>query len=199
MSSEQESLEDSLDEPNTTTTSLGKKGVVKRFVSVVFKRKSGKFNAPQGGGGGSSSSNRSSMIMGGEPPPGEFALKRDHSMRSSLMQLDPMTIGIPEDEELDAIFTKIMRDTIGEEKLGEIKSRTSRENKWRMICNSGRVTEIYQGRYTPEYFLEKFQDIFPSPSPTKSANFIIPSYLNKELVSSLRIQLTNQPVSYIKH
>lgn len=158
-----------------------KDGMVLRFVSAIKKK---------GHWMGLSHSSVEEGEEGGR-------LRRGLSSRSHFVQPERTLEEIPSDEVLERMFADVVRDTLGEDKLGsELMGRLTRENKWRMICNSGKVNEHYQNRYRPEYFFDKLGDpAAPSPPATTPSPHAL-ARLNHELVSSLRIQLTNQPISY---
>jgi hypothetical protein len=107
--------------------------------------------------------------------------------RASSVLTHPDSVGgdIPDDVELDAMFDQVMVDTVQDSKLrAELVRTRSREVKWAMVRSSGRQAEFQKGRHAPAHFLEGLQK---RTSP--------PAFLDHELVSSLRIQLTNQPIS----
>ena len=140
-----------------------KQGILGRLVSTL-KQKSHKH--------GASASSLSEVT----------SLRREASRRSHLLQ-EPLEL--PPDAELDSLFMSVMRETLGEVRLREVMDKLSRESKWQMICQSGRLEELNQGRHSVEHFVSKF-------GSGEGAIFDV------ELVSTLRIQLTNQSLSWIK-
>lgn len=148
-----------------------KPGLVKRLVDT-FKKKGPVISAqPLGASQGSLSKVDS--------------LQRGASVRSHLLAVDPTEA--PPETEVDALFANVMRETLGTEKLLEVMGKLTRESKWQMVCQSGRLEELNQGRYTPEYFIQRMI--------RESSDDDADACLNQELASTLRIQLTNQPLS----
>ena len=90
---------------------------------------------------------------------------------------------IPPDDELDVLFSNMMRDNLEGEKLLEVINKLSRDSKWQMVLQSGRMDELQQGRYTAEYFMQR------------SRESGLTAYLDQDFAASMRIQLTNQPLT----
>lgn len=147
-------------------------GLVRRLVDT-FKKK-----------GPPSSSKQFGASQGSLPE--ASSLRRGASVRSHMMTVDPAEI--PPEAEVDALFANVMRETLGAEKLLEVMGRLTRESKWQMVCQSGRLEELNQGRYAPDHFIQRMIK--------ESSDDDTDACLNQELASTLRIQLTNQPLSY---
>lgn len=150
-----------------------KPGLVKRLVDTLKKK------------GPSSSSKQFGASQGSLSEVN--SLRRGASVRSHLMVVDPAEV--PSEAEVNTLFANAMRETLGAEKLLEVMGKLTRESKWQMVCQSGRLEELNQGRYTPDYFVQRM--IKESNDDDNDAS------LNQELASTLRIQLTNQPLSYV--
>ncbi len=145
---------------------------------------------------------------GADGLPGQGALQRTLSRKQShasqltltKQQSAPHLMEMPTDDEIDQMFTRLVRDTLGEDKVDSQFTRTmTRENKWKMIVNSDRASDLYQSRYSPAFFLQAFSRQGQALADGDGKGVQAPGgnapYKNVELISSLRIQLTNQPLS----
>jgi hypothetical protein len=87
----------------------------------------------------------------------------------------------PDDEELDALFLKVMMDTMDESRALQLCPNVSRENKWAMVMSR----EKSRAKINPKTLITKLLSREDS-------------FMDSNLVSSLRIEMTNQSISYIR-
>lgn len=151
------------------------RGLLKKFMGA-FKRKTLKFG-------------ESAASIG----PSEDTIGRVASRISNLTgQLT--TIDMPDDKELNDMFKEVMLDAgMPKERLDdEFLAGRSRDDKWNFVRNSGKLHEMKQAKYTPEYFLSLLHDQADAVPVVEKVN---PELLKKETASCLRIQLTNQSIT----
>ena len=100
---------------------------------------------------------------------------------------------IPPDEELEAMFIQVMEDSgMPRDRLTLLfLAGKSRQDRWEIVKNSGKLQELRQGRNTVRYFISLLSDSLDPPNELGNLEL-----LKQETASSLRIQLSNQPLSY---
>lgn len=89
---------------------------------------------------------------------------------------------MPSEVEVEALFQTVMQDSLSPDKLRELSARLDFEKKWQMVVQSGKLEEFNSSKTTTSQLIAKLQS-----SETALAEL--------DLISTLRIQLTNQPLS----
>lgn len=109
-------------------------------------------------------------------------LQRGKSTRSEF----PPVMEMPDDETINSLYMEAMRDICGEAMLNNEKVKgISRKAKWQVVMGNYKQ-QAASGKFPPKYFLERLK-----PDSVLGKTY----FLDKETVSSLRIQLTSQPIS----
>lgn len=92
---------------------------------------------------------------------------------------------MPSEVEVEALFQSTMKDALPSDKLKELSTKLDVTKKWQMVLQSGKLEEFNSSKLTIDQLLAKLK-----AGETALADI--------ELVSTLRIQLTNQTLSYDK-
>lgn len=115
------------------------------------------------------------------------SLRRRNSNRSQnsyYMKNNVIPVAMPAPAEVDKLFAHLIETSISANKLPANGLSLTTEQKWAFIVNSDKLQDRSGRKNTPEFYLDYLQGASDK------------DLLNEEMVSALRIQLTNQPISY---
>lgn len=153
------------------------RGLVKKFVSALKKR-TPRFKD-------------STASLGLQDDSIRRAISRSSNLTSHLVATE-----MPSEEELNSMFMEVMLDAgMPRERLTEtFLAGRSREDKWNFVRNSGRLHELSQAKYTPEYFV-RLLGASDETDHGALVEKVHPELLKKETATCLRIQLSNQSIT----